>query len=295
MWKRGKFDKKFVPLPTIRYQCQNCGSYSRSTPRHARTAKILLLDIETLYMEVDGIWNLKTEYIAHDSITKDWSILCWGAKWLFEPTIMGQVVTPQEAMERREGSVLKKIWKLIDEADILVYQNGDEFDIPRLNTKFAKYGYPPPSPYLSVDTLKAARKAFWLPSYKLDYVGKYVLGLNGKIKMEMDDWRACARGEKKALDKMFTYCKFDIAPLLEDWYLYLLPWVKGHPNLNIYPDHDSDVCPHCESQDLSWNTQYPTPQGLWEGFRCNACGATGRGTSAKTRKIKGTKIVSTRR
>lgn len=289
--KRGSNTKKFLPLPTIRYQCKDCGKYGRLQPRHARTAKILLLDIETMYMEVNGVWDLKTEYIAHDRITKDWSIVCWGAKWLFEEEIMGQVVAPEEVMSRTEASVMGGIWKLMDEADIVVTQNGVGFDIPRLNTKFAKYNFPPPSHYLNVDTLAAARKAFYLPSYSLDYVGKHVLGTDGKIKMRIGDWDACATGDEKALKKMLKYCKWDIAPLLEDWYLYLLPWMKSHPNLGIYPDHDSDVCPRCESTDLSWNTSYRTPKGLWQGFRCNSCGSIGRGTT-KAYKEKGVRIVS---
>jgi len=69
----------------VKYQCPKCLKYQKLEPRHPRTAKILLLDIETLYMEVRGIWNLKTEYIRPSLVVKDWSILCWAAKWLFEP------------------------------------------------------------------------------------------------------------------------------------------------------------------------------------------------------------------
>lgn len=253
-----------------------------------RTAKILLLDIETLYMETDGIWDLRTDYISPDNITKDWSILCWGAKWLFEPGISGQSVTPKEAMNREEHTVIGGIWKMIDEADIVVTQNGEGFDIPRLNSKFLKWRLPRPAPYIHVDTLKVAKRNIYLPSYKLDWVGKNVLGIDGKIKMGMDDWRGCAKGDQSALDKMLTYCKRDIAPLLEDWYLYLLPFVKNQ-NLNIYPDHDSDVCPNCESTDLKWTLTYSTPQGRYEGFRCQSCGSIGRGTS-KEKAIKKVQI-----
>jgi hypothetical protein len=254
-------------------------------PRHPRTAKILLIDIETMFMEVDGIWDLKTEYIQPDNIRKDWSILCYAAKWLCNPEIMGEVVTPKEAIERNEESIINGMWKLLDDADILVSQNGIGFDIKRMNTKFLKHGLPPPSFYSVVDTLKVAKDKFAFPSNRLDYLGREILGIGGKPKMVMDDWRRCGRGEKPALDKMLAYCKNDVAPLLEDLYLKFLPWIPNHPNLGIYTDHDKDVCPRCESTDISWTTQYMTPQGRFDGFRCNACGAIGRGTS-KEHKIK---------
>lgn len=256
------------------------------------SADILLLDIETIWMEAKGIWDLRTEYISPSRITRDWSILCWGAKWLFEPEVMGQVVRPDEAISRSEESVIGGIWELMNKADIVITQNGIGFDIPRLNTKFAKHGYPPPKPYKNVDTLKAARSALYLPSYKLDFIAKYIFGYSGKIPMTEKDWDECSEGNPEALEKMLTYCKHDIAPLLEDWYLYLRPWIKGHPNLNLYTDHDGDVCPKCESQNLKWDHEYTTPQGLWEGFRCQACGATGRGTT-KDRKEKSVQIVPT--
>lgn len=289
--RRGTWGKKFNGK--IKHQCKKCGKYQPVLSRHTRTAKILLLDIETLYMEVKGIWNLKhNDYIQPDRITKDWSILCWAAKWLFESKIMGQVVKPQEGVDRTEASIIEGIWKLLDQADIVVMQNGKKFDVPKLNSKFIKHGFPPPSPYQVVDTLLAMRAKIYLPSYKLDYVAKHVLGIEGKIKTGIEDWDRCNEGDKEALKNMLTYCKKDVAPLLEDLYLTLLPWIPGHPNLGIYVDHDKDVCPKCESQDLSWSLEYPTPQGLWNGFRCNTCGATGRGTS-KDHAVKKVSIKAT--
>lgn len=275
-----------------KYQCPKCYHYQSAPPRHQRTAKILLLDIETLYMEVRGIWNLKTEYIQPDRVVKDWSILCYGAKWLFEPKVVGASVTPKEAVAREDGSIIAGLWKFLDEADIVVTQNGREFDIKKINTKFLKYGFPPPSFYSVVDTLKVAREKFGFTSNRLDELGKHILGIGGKIKMSMPDWDACAEGSQAGLDKMFTYCKRDVAPLLEDLYLKFLPWIPNHPNLAIYTDHDKDVCPRCESTDLSWSVKYPTPQGMYEGFRCSACGAIGRGTT-KIHRVKKVSIKAT--
>lgn len=271
----------------VRVQCTKCKKYDTPS-KHPRTAKILLLDIETLPMEV-YLWRPNQEYVNHEAVIKDWSISCWSAKWLFEPEIYGEVVTPKEAKNRQDASVLGGIWKLMDEADIIVTQNGIQFDIKKLNSRFLMAGYHPPSPYLNVDTKRVAKEVFGFSYNRLDYLGKYVLGLEGKHDMEFQDWIDCSHGIKEALEKMLFYCKNDVAPLMEDLYLKFLPWIRNHPNLNVYTNHDKDVCPKCESTELKWTEKYPTPQGMWEGFRCQVCGAVGRGTR-KEHKVKATAV-----
>lgn len=233
-------------------------------------------------------WSPYADYLTYKFMKKDWSISCWAAKWLFEPEVFGGVVTPKEAKAREDGSVLEEIWKLIDQADIVVTHNGIQFDIKKLNTRFLLNGFPPPSHFLNVDTKKISKEVFGNSYNHLEELGRK-FGIGVKTKMELEDWIACAEGNKEYLDKMLDYCKRDVAPLLEDVYLKLLPWIPNHPNLNIFTNHDNFACPKCESADLSWNTTYKTPQGLWQGFRCNACGATGRGTT-KSYKIKSVSI-----
>jgi hypothetical protein len=254
-----------------------------------RSARILLLDIETSLMKFYG-FNPKTEYIPHDLMIADWSVLCWGAKWLFEPEIMGQSVTPKESMERDDRSVLGGIWKLINEADIVITQNGIQFDLKKLNSRFLLAGYNPPTPYMNVDTLKVSREVFGWSYNRLDFLGTK-FGIGKKSDMEIEDWIRCSEGSQEHLTKMFEYCKRDVAPLLEDVYLHMLPWIKGHPNLGLYTDHDADVCPKCQSQNLKWGEKYPTPSGMWEGFRCYSCGAVGRG-KGKDHKIKGVNVTN---
>jgi hypothetical protein len=250
--------------------------------------RILLLDIETMYMEARGIWQLKTDYIPPDRITKDWSVICYGAKWLFEAETMGKAVTPEEVERRDESSIIKDVWSLIDDAHIVVTQNGNDFDIRALNAKFAKHGLGQPSHYSKVDTKLAAREAFRLPSYSLDYMAKALLGIEGKTEMRMADWDNCVDGDLKsrqaAINKMLKYCMRDVAPLLEDLYIYLRPWMKDHPNLNLFTLTDeTDVCPKCGGNIKYIEKPWQTPQGLWKQFRCIECGATGRGLGNKNK------------
>lgn len=246
-----------------------------------------MLDIETSLMKFYG-FSPKVDYIPHEMMIEDWSIICWGAKWLFGDEVFGEVVTPEEAIDRKDESVLGGIWNLIDQADICVTQNGIKFDMKKLNSRFLLAGYKPPSHYVNVDTLKVSKDVFGWSYNHLDFVGMK-FGIGRKSKMEIEDWIECSNGNPAYLDKMFEYCKRDVAPLLEDVYLKMLPWIPNHPNMNLYTEHTSDVCPKCESQDLMWGGRYTTPQGMWKSFRCQSCGAIGRGT--KTRfKIKGVDI-----
>lgn len=260
-------------------------------PRHQRSARILLLDIETVPGEYYA-FDPKVDYLSPDKQIKDWSIVCWGAKWLFEDEIMGERVTKEEAFYRKDTSILAPIWRLMSEAHIIVTQNGINFDHKKLNSRFIESHLKPPARSLRVDTLKVAKETFGWSYNRLDELGQK-LGIGKKIDMSFVDWKKCLTNDEsadEALDHMLSYCKRDIAPLLEDVYLAMLPYMENHPNLNVYTEHDSDVCPRCESSNISWNEKpYATPQGLWESFRCQACGATGRGTR-KEHKIKATGI-----
>lgn len=278
----------------IKVQCKECGKYSRVTElklnkRGHRSARILLLDIETSLMKFYG-FSPKTEYIPHELMIDDYRVLCWGAKWIFEPEIMGDVVTPEESIAKQDGRILEGIWDLIDEANIVITQNGINFDMKKLRSRFLENGIPPFSPVQHVDTLKVSREVFGWSYNRLDALGRK-FGIGKKSDMEIEDWIRCAEGSQEHLTKMFEYCKRDVAPLLEDVYLRMLPWIPNHPNLGLYVDHDADVCPKCESQNLRWGELYPTPSGLWEGFRCTSCGAIGRG-KGKEHKIKSVNIAN---
>lgn len=290
--KRGK-RKRQDGSKVTKYKCKNCKKYSLypSTgliPHRDRTARILLLDIETSLMKFYG-FSPKVDYIPHELMIEDWSILCWGAKWLFEPEIMGETVTPKEALARDDTRILEGIWDLVDEADICITQNGLNFDFKKLRSRWVMAGMNPPSQIQYVDTLKVSREVFGWSYNRLDALGQK-FGIGKKSDMEIEDWIHCSEGSQEHITKMFEYCKRDVAPLLEDVYLRMLPWIPNHPNLGLYTDHDADVCPKCESQNLKWGDMYPTPQGMWEGFRCMSCGAIGRG-KGKLHKIKSVNVT----
>lgn len=242
-----------------------------------KRGKILLFDIETAPMEV-YVWGLidkRNRYISPENVIKDWSVLSWAAKWLFEPDIISDVATPEEAENRDDARIIERIWNLFEKADIIVAHNAYKFDVRRLNARFIINDLGPNTPYRVIDTLKEARKVFDFPSYKLDALNER-FGLSKKIETNFQLWIRCVTGGKKALKEMQTYNKSDVVAL-EELYLALRPWIKSHPPMSLYHDViDAERCPTCESEKLSWNGFYATPAGKYKSFRCDKCGAIGR-------------------
>jgi len=232
--------------------------------------KILLIDIETSPMEI-LTWGLYKQTPSYDNITKGWAILSWAGKWLFDSEIMSQVVTPQEAIDRKEGSIIKGIWDLLEEATIVIGHNSDRFDLRKLNVKFVINGLNPPLPYQSIDTLKIAKKHFAFSSYSLDYLTK-LFNLSPKLHTEYKLWKRCIAGDKDALSEMENYNRHDILAL-EDLYIKLRPYIKSHNNLALHSDLTENICPTCSSTNLIWKGYYYTPAGRFRSGRCNTCGA----------------------
>lgn len=239
-------------------------------------AKILILDIETapIRAKVWGIWN---QNISIDQIESDWFVFTWAAKWLFEKKVYSGSLKSKEAIEQDDSRIIKSMWELLNEADIVVAHNGDKFDIPKLNTRFLVHGLNPPLPYQSIDTLKHIKRNFSFTSNKLDFVNR-ILGLPRKSKHDgFELWSKCYVGDSESLKKMLEYNINDVL-ILEDTYLRLRPWIKPHPNTSLFIlDEQAYRCPTCGSKNLIEDgKKYYTTVNAYTQFRCGNCGASGR-------------------
>ena len=235
--------------------------------------KILLLDIETSPIEVEA-WTLGKQWINHKVLKKSRSILTWSAKWLCDSKIMGERVTAKEAIERKDKKIMKKMWDLLEEADIIMGHNLEYFDEPIIKTRFILNDLPPVSPYKTIDTYRKVRKEFAFLSNKLDYLGK-VLTNSEKIHTNRELWTRCVSGDSKALEEMLTYNKQDVI-VLEEVYFKLRPWMHGHPNLGLYYDDMSNRCTNCGSKNLIIQGNYYTTVNRYNSIKCQECGAYGR-------------------
>lgn len=286
-WKRGLAKKIFEKHPNlfssidnartmIRRHTGESGERSRiNKNKHTQnhSAKILILDIETAPMEA-YVWGIWEQNINYDSIKSHWFILTWSAKWLFDKKVYSDKLTSKEAISENDKRIMKSLWSLLDEADIVIAHNGDKFDIPKINTRFLYHDIHPPMPYLTIDTLKHLRK-FSLPSNKLDNANKYLSLTPKKDNEGMPLWIKCRKGDEKALRDMELYNIQDVRSL-EETYLRIRPWIKPHPNVGLHVAENILVCPTCGHDELREEGTYQTQASIFKALRCTSCGAVSR-------------------
>ena len=231
--------------------------------------KVLLLDIETLPI-ITYSWGIWKQNLSDFQIIEDWCLLSWSAKWLGDSYIYSDILTPNEAVNRKDKRICKTMWNLLDECDLVIAHNGDRFDLRKLNARFMNHRMDPPSPYLSIDTLKQSRRNFAFTTHKLDFLSQ-IISNKEKIKTDFALWRGCDNGDVSSLNKMLSYNKHDVL-LLEEVYLSMLPWMKGIPNFALYTSSNKTICGHCGSSDLKKNGFYVTPANKYQSYKCMECG-----------------------
>lgn len=104
------------------------------TEENFNPAKVLFFDIETSLMEslVFSPWN--NYKIPLNRIVKDWDLLCFSAKWMGTDKMIQFKLTEEELKNSDDRRVVKEIWKLMDEADIVVAHNCVEVNTPVLKS-----------------------------------------------------------------------------------------------------------------------------------------------------------------
>lgn len=236
---------------------------------HPKIPKYLILDIETLPCTV-FVWGLFKQRIPHNNLVTDWCVLSWKAKWLYEKEVFGDVLSPEEATKQDDSRILRPMWDLLEQADVVIAHNGKNFDLRKLNARFWHHKMKPPTPYQIIDTLKESQKILGTTSHKLDYLGKYMVN-RGKIETNFDLWVRCFHGDQEALNYMFEYNQEDVV-LLEEVYLELMPWIRPHPNFAIYAEADVPCCVYCGHTELEEVGLYVTAANRYHTKRCKKCG-----------------------
>lgn len=235
--------------------------------------RVLLFDIETspILAYVWGIWE---NNVALNQIHTDWHVLSWAAKWLDDPpsAIMYRDQRDAKSIEN-DAAILKSLWKLLDEADIVVTQNGRAFDEKKLNARFIMNGFQPPSPFKHIDTKLLAQKKFGFTSNKLEYMTDKLCKKYKKQKHRkyagFELWKECLAGNRDAWNHMERYNKYDVLSL-EELYRKLSPW-DSSVNFSLYSDRTEHTC-SCGSHDVQRRGIVYTRVGKYRRYQCNKCG-----------------------
>lgn len=238
--------------------------------------KILTLDIETAPLLVK-VWDIWEQNVGLNQIDKDWFILAFAAKWAHEK---GVIYFDQRNAKDVEDDkkLLEKIWKLLDEADIIITQNGKHFDIPKINTRFILNGMKPPSNYKHLDTKQIASRNFAFTSNKLEYLSDKLCEKYKKLSHSkyagFNLWKACLLGKMDAWKEMERYNKHDVLATEELW-TKMRAW-DNSINFSLYTDSTEHVC-NCGSKEMVLKGFAYTASGKYQRYICKNCGAQTRG------------------
>lgn len=237
--------------------------------------KILILDIETAPI-LGHVWGLWDQTVSLNQIKSDWHVLSWAAKWFGEKKVMYADQRKVKNIED-DGDLLKGVWKLLDEADIIVTQNGKSFDQKKLFARFILNGMKPPSSFKHIDTKQIASRRFAFTSNKLEYLTSKLCKKHKKLKTKkfqgFELWKACLAGNQEAWQEMERYNKQDVLSL-EELYTVLMPW-DNSINFALYTDESIIVC-SCGSKSLTRNGFAYTSVGKYQRYKCANCGAEAR-------------------
>lgn len=231
--------------------------------------RTLLFDCETSPL-LGYAYGLYEQNII--KVIREPHLMSFAFKWYDEKRIYYHAL-PDYPLYKKDPyddtDLLKDLHALLDKADIVIAHNGDSFDIKVANSRFIMNKLKPISNYISIDTLKEARKKFRFSSNKLTDLARYA-GIGQKVENEKELWFKCLEGDKKAWKQMKKYNKHDVY-LLNGIYEWMKPWMKQHPNLNIFNNTIAN-CPRClSSKIINYGKRY-NQSGVYQRYKCKECG-----------------------
>jgi hypothetical protein len=216
-------------------------------------------------------WGMYEQNII--DLQTSWYMLSFAFKWQGNGKVQTRALPDYPRFKRdREDDIglVRELWKLYNEADIIIAHNGDKFDLKKSNARFVYHGLKPPSPYKSIDTLKIARSKFGFLSNRLNDLGAH-LGLGRKLPTTgFHLWKACMlTNSHKHWNKLRRYNARDVN-LLQAVYERLRPWSTSHPNLSALSE--KPCCPVCQSLSIQRRGFNLAKVKKTPRFHCTSCG-----------------------
>jgi DNA polymerase elongation subunit (family B) len=234
--------------------------------------KRLFFDIEVSPLTV-YTWNIGQKIsLSHDNILEERAIVCISYKWEGEEYVHNLTWD----RNNNDKKMLQAFVKVMDEADEVVGHNGDGFDIPWIRGRCLVHGITMSPTISSIDTLKLARKYFRLPSNRLDYLAKLLLG-EGKKETGYNLWKeVCGKDKIVAADsliKMVDYCDKDVI-LLERVFEKLNVYVPNKVKYVLDPSKNTARhCPECSSNKTYCSKTKRSAVGtVRKQMQCKDCG-----------------------
>jgi hypothetical protein len=248
-----------------------------------------VIDIETAPLELYA-WTTWKVTASLEQIKTDWSILSFAALWMDKPSEIIYMDTGGRGARkvRDDRKLMRPLWKLLDEADIVVAQNGKKFDIRKIKARLIAHGFKPPSPFHVIDTLIVGDKNFAFTSQKLKYTSGILAPEMPKDEHKQfpgqELWTECLADNPKAWKVMRKYNTRDIKSTRKV-YLKMRPYIENHPQMGLYFESDRPRCPNCGSLHVVRDKQrlQAKTASMYVQYQCRKCGKYCRGKAMKTK------------
>jgi hypothetical protein len=253
-----------------------------------KDVKIVVLDIETMPV-LAQVWDIWDQNVGLNQIVKDWAILAFAYKELNAPSNEVVYMDNRGAKDlENDSKLLKALWKVMDEADVIIGQNSKAFDVKKINTRFAMNGMKPPSSFKQADTCLMAKKHFAFTSNKLEYLSDK---LNTKYKKSSHKkfpghtlWSQCIKGNKEAWNAMKAYNIFDVLAT-EELFNKLKAW-ENPINYDLYTAEGAPNVCSCGNKRFLKNGYFYSSQGKFQRYKCSECNSETRDKVNLLSKIK---------
>lgn len=235
---------------------------------------MLFWDTETAPL-IGCHFGLYDQNIPYNYVLQDWFIISASWRWLGAKKVNNVSVLDDPKRFKKNHAddyhVIKTLHEVLSEADIIVAHNNDAFDVKKFMARVVYHKLPPLKKFLTVDTLKEARR-FAFSSRKLDDLCA-LLTLSRKVQNEPGLWPRAARGDADAIKKIVKYNNGDI-DALQDLYTRLAPYMPRHPNMNLFRGDGVECCPNpnCGSTKIKKDGFNYTRVGAFQAYSCNECG-----------------------
>jgi hypothetical protein len=236
--------------------------------------RILVIDVERLPgLTLQRWWDRgdlqRGRYIHYETVERmpRTTIVC--AKWYDSD----EIIRLAEWDRGGRPMFLKRVHRLISEADILAGHNVDKADVPWLkNDLHVEGGLPPLPPFKTVDTLKILRKEFGggMPFKGLDAANQ-ILGLPAKTdRYDPDAMERAVNGSREDREQLTDYCAGDV--LAGQWlYDWTRPHHKSHPALFVDGQSSLTTCHRCGAETKPTARRYVANVLTYSMRKCPNC------------------------
>lgn len=245
-----------------------------------KRAKVLILDIETSPI-LAYVWELKEQNIGVSQIYRDWYIMAWSAKWLEEPDSSIVYYDNRKAKNGDDSALLRPLWKLLNEAEIVITQNGKEFDAKKINARFMLNGMPPTKPFRHYDTYQLVRSVAGFTSNGLEYLTSKFCKKHKKASHSKYPgwslWVECLKDNQDAWNEMKKYNIKDVLST-EELYLNIRSWApERFPKVFDFTDAALQ-CGTCGHEGRMIEGKLRGPKGRrYRQHQCPKCGSWQKG------------------